>query len=203
MLPEFREDRYNKMMIYRRCNTHGEFFPSENTDNLLKAMQSAFHKRGVPERLYVDNGAIYTCAEINQVCARLGTILSHAPIRDGAAKGKIERFFRNVRDKFLLQVLDMSSLKTLNDQFRVWVEEEYNAAVHGTLQMKPVDRFAMDLKRIRFLDPMDFNEELFFFEQERCVRKDMSIRTKKRSSPRLSLALCTPTRASSRSFAQR
>ncbi|MDD2601193.1 MAG: hypothetical protein PHO37_18540, partial [Kiritimatiellae bacterium] len=120
---------------------------------------------------------------INQVCARLGTILSHAPIRDGAAKGKIERFFRSVRDKFLLQVLDMSSLKTLNDQFRVWVEEEYNAAVHGTLQMKPVDRFAMDLKRIRFLDPMDYNEELFFFEQERCVRKDMSIRTKKGHHP--------------------
>jgi len=136
VLPEFREERYNKMMIYRRCIergtlskqlcsqtsffrlvkeydlltpptitqnkrrlafskryanemwqldtmfgphikiggkmvqtkliafiddasrviTHGEFFPSENTDNLLKAMQSAFHKRGVPERLYVDNG---------------------------------------------------------------------------------------------------------------------------------------------------
>ena len=266
VLPEFREDRYNKMMIYRRCIergtlsrqqcsqtsffrlvkeydlltpptqtnnkrrlafskryanemwqldtmfgphikiggrmvqtkliafiddasrviTHGEFFPSENTDNLLKALQSAFHKRGVPERLYVDNGAIYTCAEINQVCARLGTILSHAPVRDGAAKGKIERFFRTVRDQFLLQELDLSSLQKLNDQFRVWVEESYNAAVHGTLQMKPVDRFAMDLKRIRFLDPMAFNEELFFFEQERCVRKDntFQVRNVRYEAPR-------------------
>jgi len=155
-----------------RVITHGEFFLSEKTDDLITAMKSAFHKRGVPEALYVDNGSIYTCAEINQICTRVGTLLCHAPVRDGAAKGKIERFFRTVRDKFLLQELDLSSVRKLNDQFRVWVEEEYNAVVHGTLKMKPVDRFAMDLKRIRFLEPMAFNEELFFFEQNRCVRKD-------------------------------
>ena len=38
--------------------------------------------------------------------------------------------------------------------------------------MKPTDRFGMDLERIRFLDPMEANDELFFFEQERRVRKD-------------------------------
>ena len=38
--------------------------------------------------------------------------------------------------------------------------------------MKPVDRFAMDLGRIRFLDPMDATDELFYFEQDRTVRKD-------------------------------
>jgi len=169
-----------------RVITHGEFFPSENTGNLIRAMQSAFHKRGVPQRLYVDNGAIYTCTEISQICARLGTVLSHAPIRDGAAKGKIERFFRTVRDNFLLRKLDLTSLRKLNDQFRVWVEEEYNASVHSTLQMKPIDRFAMDLKRIRFLDPVDFNEELFFFEQDRCVRKDntFQVRNVRYEAPR-------------------
>lgn len=161
-----------------RVITHGEFFLSEKTDDLITAMKSAFHKRGVPETLYVDNGAIYTCAEINQICARVGTLLCHTPVRDGAAKGKIERFFRTVRDNFLLRELDLSSVRKLNDQFRVWVEEEYNAKVHSTLKMKPVDRFAMDLKRIRFLEPMAFNEELFFFEQDRCVRKDNTFQVK-------------------------
>jgi hypothetical protein len=52
------------------------------------------------------------------------------------------------------------------------VEEEYNAQVHSTLQMKPIDRFGMDLSRIRFLDPMEANDELFFFEENRSVRKD-------------------------------
>ena len=155
-----------------RVITHGQFFFSENTDNLIQALRAALYKRGIPQTLYVDNGSIYTCAEINQICARIGTLLCHTPIRDGAAKGKIERFFRTCRDQFLLRKLDLSSLEALNGQFHHWVEEEYNARVHSTLQMKPIDRFGMDLSRIRFLDPMEANDELFFFEQDRSVRKD-------------------------------
>ncbi len=252
VLPEFRETRYNKMMIYRRCIErgvlsksecsqtsffrlvreydlltptaktenkrrlafskqyanemwqldtmfgpyvqngrtstqskliafiddasrvipHGEFFFSENTDNLITALRSALYKRGIPQTLYVDNGAVYTSMEINQICARLGIVLCHTPVRDGAAKGKIERFFRTCRDQFLLRKLDLSGLETLNKQFHGWVEGEYNSAIHSTLKMKPIDRFGMDLSRIRFLDPMDANDELFYFEQERIVRKD-------------------------------
>ena len=155
-----------------RILPHGEFFFAENTDNLIIALRSALYKRGIPQTLYVDNGAIYTCAEINQICARLGILLCHTPVRDGAAKGKIERFFRTCRDQFLLQKLDLSSLEALNDQFRHWVENEYNVRIHSTLQMKPVDRFGLDLERIRFLDPMEAHDELFFFEQDRSVRKD-------------------------------
>ena len=155
-----------------RVITHGQFFFSEKTDDLITALRAALYKRGIPQTLYVDNGAIYTCAEINQICARIGTLLCHTPVRDGAAKGKIERFFRTCRDQFLLRKLDLSSLEALNAQFHRWVEEEYNARVHSTLQMKPIDRFGMDLSRVRFLDPMDANDELFFFEENRSVRKD-------------------------------
>ncbi len=155
-----------------RVITHGEFFFSENTDNLISAMRSALYKRGIPQTLYVDNGSVYTSAEINQICARIGTVLCHTPVRDGAAKGKIERFFRTVRDGFLLRELDLSSLACLNSQFNEWVEAEYNGREHSTLKMKPIDRFGLDLARLRFLDPMEANDELFFFEQDRAVRKD-------------------------------
>jgi len=57
-----------------RVITHGQFFFSENTDNLIVALKSALYKRGVPQTLYVDNGSIYTCMEINQICSRIGTI---------------------------------------------------------------------------------------------------------------------------------
>ena len=46
-----------------------------------------------PEQLYVDNGSIYSSSEISLICARVGCILRHAPLRDGAAKVKIERFY--------------------------------------------------------------------------------------------------------------
>jgi len=97
---------------------------------------------------------------------------------DGAAKGKIERFFRTVRDQFLNQTLDLSTLEKLNGAFYPSVENDYNAREHSTLKMKPLDRFALDLKRIRFLDPMEANEELFFFEKDRFVRKDNTLQIK-------------------------
>jgi putative transposase len=155
-----------------RVVPHGQFFFAENTDALIVALKAALYKRGIPQTLYVDNGAIYTSQEINQICARLGIVLCHTPVRDGAAKGKIERFFRTVRDQFLLQQLDISTLETLNRQFHLWLESDYNARVHSTLQMKPIDRFGLDLQRIRFLDPMAANDELFYLEDTRTVRKD-------------------------------
>lgn len=155
-----------------RVLCHGQFFFNENIDAMITAIKQAFYKRGIPEQLYVDNGSIYTCQEITLICARIGCILRHAPLRDGPAKGKIERFFRTVRTKFLALNLDLSSLDELNKQFSAWVEDHYNAHVHATLGMKPIDRFAMDLKRIRFLPPNQTNDELFYAEDTRKVKKD-------------------------------
>ena len=155
-----------------RVCCHGQFFPAENVDTLIEAIRAAFYKRGVPHSLYVDNGSIYSSKEIIQICARVGCLLHHTPVRDGAAKGKIERFFRTVRDQFLARDLDLSSLDALNRQFTQWVEEHYNAQVHSILGMSPLDRFALDRKWVRFLPPNEANDELFFVEEERHVRAD-------------------------------
>ena len=166
---------YLKMRVLGAVDTapgKGEFYFNETSDTLLNAFRSAVYKRGLPEQLYVDNGAIYTCKEIVLTCARLGIILSHAPVRDGAAKGKIERFFRTVREDFLSRNLDLSSLETLNKSFIVWVEDEYNSRTHSTIQMKPIDRFGLDLKRIKFMPLSDASEEIFFVEEVRSVRAD-------------------------------
>ncbi|TWU18586.1 DDE-type integrase/transposase/recombinase [Allorhodopirellula heiligendammensis] len=136
-----------------RVLCHGEFFFEENVDSMVKAIRCAFYKRGLPEQLYVDNGSIYCCQEITLIAARVGCILRHTAVRDAAAKGKIERFFRRVRDQFLIRNLDLSSIESLNKQFSAWVEGDYNSTVHSTLGMKPIDRFGVDLSRIRFLTP--------------------------------------------------
>jgi transposase InsO family protein len=155
-----------------RLICHAQFFGGENTQALITALRVAFYKRGVPKQLYVDNGSIYSSKEITLICARVGCILRHTPVRDGASKGKIERFFRTLRDGFLTRNLDLSSLETLNNQLRVWIEEEYNARVHSTIGMTPLARFAIDLKRIHFLPPDQTSDELFFYETSRKVKKD-------------------------------
>jgi hypothetical protein len=41
--------------------------------------------------------------------------------------------------------------------------------------MKPIDRFGIDLSRIKFLPPDQVSDELFYAEQERSVSKDNTL----------------------------
>jgi transposase InsO family protein len=169
-----------------RVCCHGQFYPADNTELLLEAFKSALYKRGLCECLYVDNGSNYSSLEMSQVCERIGAILCHTPVRDGAAKGKIERFFRTVREGFLTRNLDLSSLDALNRAFTAWVEDEYHQREHSSLGMKPIDRFGLDLGRIRFLPPGDVADELFFVEHSRKVLADntFSLKNTRFEAPR-------------------
>lgn len=154
-----------------RVITHAEFFYADNTGNMIDAFKSALFKRGKPQRLYFDNGSNYTSKKILQACLRLNIHLSHAPVRDGAAKGKIERFFRGFRDRFLTQHLQFVSLEELNDKMRDWIENEYNSNYHSGIQMTPLDRFNLDRDRLQFLTNDETTAEIFFVEETRKVSK--------------------------------
>lgn len=168
-----------------RVITHGEFFYQDNTDNMINAFRTALYKRGRPDRLYFDNGSNYKSKEILQACLRLNIKISHAPIRDGSAKGKIERFFRGFRDRFLTMHVEFTSLDELNEKTQQWIEEDYNHSHHTGIQMKPVNRFNLDLNRITFLTDDEYSEEIFFFEEDRTVGKTnlISINSEKYESP--------------------
>lgn len=154
-----------------RVIAHAEFFYRDNTENMVLAFRSALYKRGKCERLYFDNGSNYTSKEILQACVRLDIHLSHAPIRDGAAKGKIERFFRGFRDRFLTLHPSFASLDELNRLTHQWVEEEYNAKFHSAIGMAPIDRFNLDRNRVKFLTDDVYSAEVFFIEESRKVSK--------------------------------
>ena len=168
-----------------RLITHGEFFYADNTVNMCDAFRTALFKRGKPERLYFDNGSNYTSKEILQACLRLNIHLSHAPIRDGAAKGKIERFFRGFRDRFLVENKNFSSLEELNDKTHHWIENDYNSQYHSGIGMVPLDRFTLDHTRITFLHDDETTEEVFFVEENRKVSKTnvFSINSQKYECP--------------------
>lgn len=154
-----------------RVIAHAEFFYRDNTENMIEAFKSALFKRGKPERLYFDNGSNYTSKEILQACVRLDIHLSHAPVRDGAAKGKIERFFRGFRDRFLTQHPEFVCLEDLNDKTHHWIENDYNSQYHSGIQMVPLDRFTLDRDRLQFLTDDETTEEVFFVEETRKVSK--------------------------------
>ena len=52
--------------------------PIFNTAAFLPVFKQALMRRGIPKRLYVDNGALYRSTQLSLVCAKLGITLIHA-----------------------------------------------------------------------------------------------------------------------------
>jgi hypothetical protein len=154
------------------------FASAENTAAFLPVLQQAILRRGLPQRLYVDNGAAYRSNHFSLVCAKLGITLIHARPYQPAGKGKQERWFRTVRMQLLptLCAADLASLEALNRRLWAWVEGEYHMSPHKGLDgQTPLDRWAMVAHDVHLVGPERDLEELFLFEQKRKVQKDRTV----------------------------
>jgi putative transposase len=69
-----------------RLIPHATFALSERTTAYLPTLEQAIRRRGVPKRLYVDNGAAFRSQHLALCCAKLGIALIHA--RPYAPQGK-------------------------------------------------------------------------------------------------------------------
>jgi len=159
---------------HSRILCHGEFFFEQDLLAYLSCLKTALQKRGIPERLYCDNGQVFLSSQIKRIMAKLGTNIIHARPRDAAAKGKIERFFRTVRDNFLEELLTFNIPKTLeelNNEFYKWSEDNYNHKKHSSIGMKPVEKWLLSSHKIKTLS-VDLEDEIFYFTTTRKVKKD-------------------------------
>jgi putative transposase len=100
---------------------------AEDTVRLAAALRAALGSRGVPQRIYVDNGSAFVDAEPLRACATLGIRLVHSRPGKPAGRGKIERVFRTVRDQFLVELAapgsrEVADLVEPNRLFTAWVE---------------------------------------------------------------------------------
>lgn len=159
---------------YSRLITHGEFFFEENVLSLEQVFKKAILKHGIPEKLYVDNGAIYASRHLQGVCGRLKTHLVHAKPYRPQGKGKVERFFHYVDKSFkpeaylLIEQGKLTTLDDLNHFFWAWLEKAYQTRVHGTTKEKPRVRFVQSAKELRYLDPV-LLDQYFLWEEFRKV----------------------------------
>jgi len=154
------------------------FALSEKTTAFLSVFEQGIRRRGIPQRLYADNGAVYRSLQLSLCCAKLGTTLIHARPYQPAGKGKQERWFRTVRMRLLptLSEKDTSSLEALNRRLWAWVEGEYHQSPHRGLSGKtPLDAWAMHSGDVRIPGPELDLRELFLFEQKRRVQKDRTV----------------------------
>jgi putative transposase len=161
-----------------RVIPYAAFTLSENTAAFLPVLQQAILRRGLPKRLYVDNGAAYRSNHVSLVCAKLGITLIHARPYQPQAKGKQERWFRSVRMQLLptLTEADTKSLDALNRRLWAWVEGEYHMSPHRGLDgTTPLDRWTMSAQDIRLVGPECDLDDLFLFEEKRKVQRDRTV----------------------------
>ncbi len=161
-----------------RVVPYAEFALSESTTHFLPVMKQALMRRGLPERLYVDNGSAYRSHHLALVCAQLGIALIHAKSRSPQGKGKIERFFRTVRAQLIdrLEPSDKTSLEALNRRLATWIEGEYHHSPHRGLEnATPLERWAATASNLRYPDPDIELDELFLFQTHRKVQSDRTV----------------------------
>jgi putative transposase len=163
-----------------RIVPHGEFYPNQGLDSALDCFRQGVGCRGIPLRYYVDNAKIYRSPQLARIAASLGVVVIHTPPYQPEGRGKIERFFRRVRDQFLrnLNPKQSLSLEDLNKRFWAWIENSYHCSEHASLGTTPLLRWQRDIERIRLLPPATDLRRLFFHRVDRLVRKDCTFMLK-------------------------
>lgn len=160
----------------------GKFFYEDNAINFQKVFHDAVATFGVPKKLYVDNGSTYTNDQLPLICGQLGTVLIHTKVRDGAAKGKIERNFKTLRSRFLnaLDPKELSSIDELNKRLADYIRQ-HNTTVHSSIAMTPYTRYMEDISHVTMPKSDAWLDECFLHRVKRKVRNDATVSIRKNS----------------------
>jgi putative transposase len=168
----FLDDRSRAVMAAR-------FGFHEDTVRLAAALRPALAARGVPESVYVDNGSAFVDSWLLRACATLGIKLTHSTPGRPQGRGKIERFFRTVRDQFLVELTEhaaeIADLAALNRLFTAWVETVYHPAIHSETGAAPLRRWQQGVP-----DPLPRPSpaqlrEAFLWSEHRTVTKNATV----------------------------
>ena len=152
---------------------------SEDTVRLEAALRNALASRGIPKVVYLDNGAAMVSKQLLRALAVLGIRLVHSRPGQPAGRGKIERFFRTVREQFLVELavpdaLDaVDGLAGLNEMFTAWVETVYHQRVHTETKQSPLARLAATDPPM-LPDPAILHEA-FLWSERRLVTKTATV----------------------------
>ena len=128
---------------HSRLLVHGRWVGNETLRAGQEVLHAAILRRGLPDQLYVDNGAAFAGHELGRSCAILGIRLLHSRPYAPQGRGKLERLNRVVRERFLLEAeqVGIATFDDLNDRFLAWTERYLNFRRHAETGQSPLERF--------------------------------------------------------------
>jgi hypothetical protein len=159
-------DDHSRLIVYAR------FYLSEGIASYLDALENALARRGLPRKLYVDNGSAFRSKHLEYVCAGLGIALIHSKPFQPEGRGKIERWFKTVRSRFVSHN-KAATLSQLNEAFDNWLIEDYQKKVHSATGQSPFERFTSKMQCLRNA-PANL-KDYFRKVVRRTVNKDRTI----------------------------
>lgn len=163
-------DDHSRMLV------GGELFYNDNAGNFQKVLKDAIATYGIPDKLYVDNGSSYSNEQLSMICVSLGTLLLHTKIRDGASKGKVERHFRTLKERWLytLDIESITSLQQFNSMLRDYIRS-YNTTYHNGIKATPLERYISSGDHPRKPQSREWLDDCFYNRITRKVRKDSTV----------------------------
>jgi putative transposase len=141
---------------------------------MAAAFRPALQARGVPQAVYLDNGSAFVDAWLLRGCAVLGIRLIHSRPGKPEGRGKIERFFRTVRDQFLVEIGDgaaVPGLAEMNRLFQAWLETTYHQAAHSETGQTPAARWGKATPGERAVPEPALLREAFLWSERRKADK--------------------------------
>lgn len=164
---------------HSRLITYGAYYASGDTAAFLDCLKQAVLRRGLPIKLYTDQGKPFVNHHARIVCANLGIRLLHAKPYHAWSKGKVERLIQTIQRDFELTLrLDggpVHSLTELNAAFSRWIAGTYHLRKHSATSQSPHERFTASRHPVRQIEEPDQIDPLFYTRTERVVRKDGTV----------------------------
>ncbi|XXZ30884.1 DDE-type integrase/transposase/recombinase [Sorangium sp. So ce321] len=115
-----------------------EAHTTEKEVDMLGMTVDALRRHGKPDALYLDNGSTYRGDILKTACARLGITLLHAKPYDPEARGKMERFWRTLREGCLNYLGAVASLVDINTTLRAFLDRRYHLLPSGLLDGRKI-----------------------------------------------------------------
>lgn len=172
-----------KAILFAFLDDHSRFLTGyrwarrEDTVRLEAALRTGIAARGVPASIYVDNGSAFVDKQLLRACASLGIRLVHSRPGQPEGRGKIERFFRTVRDQFLVEIgssRELDDLAQLNTLFTAWVETVYHRREHTETGQAPIERWSAQPEPLPLPSPAQLREA-FLWSEWRTVTKTATV----------------------------
>lgn len=161
------DDRSRYVVALQACT-------SEREQDMLVLLLAALRTWGRPDCLYLDNGSTYSGKALATACARLDTSLLHARPYDPQARGKMERFWRTLREGMLDHLDVRQSLAEVQRRLDTFLERHYLSQPHASL-MGDSPAFVWASRKTHLVSEQQLQQALTVRER-RLVSRDGVVR---------------------------